>query len=402
MADDGTAVAKQQDGQDGPDGGVLRRLLAARSQAASGAGRAPQLPQPAAPTASRAAATAIGRAADRLYHLGVQPISVTPGALTLAELPELLPAPALLAILQGPGDLVGAMALCPETVTALIEVQTLGRITARTAEPRRPTRSDAMMCADFINALMAELATEMLDVEGFAGIKGYRYASYLDDPRPLSLMLEDKPYRSITFNVRLGGAETRDTTIFLALPTRGEGKQKPAPSVPASSVVAAGEDPQAKSRTAAGPGSAGAKPVGAPAASTLQAHVADAPVEMVGVLCRRRMTLGELRGLGEGKLLHLPKVSLTQSRLETRDGQLLAVGKFGEAEGCHAIRLSDPGAIAEAPLSEPAPQEGRNEPPIADLNGPDPFRRDVATDKMPAREVAPDAASAPSKAVGGA
>lgn len=102
--------------------GVLRRLLQARERTEVGSGKAPQLPHLSPPTPARAAATAVGRAADRLYKLPVQPISVTPGGLTLAELPELLPEGGLLAVLQGPGEALGVMALSFEAVTALIEI----------------------------------------------------------------------------------------------------------------------------------------------------------------------------------------------------------------------------------------------------------------------------------------
>lgn len=405
-------------GEGAAEKGVLRSLLAARSRSDSGAGRAPQLPQPIKPTPARAAATAIGRAADRLYHLGVQPISVTPGALTLPELPELLPSPALLAVLQGPGDLVGVMALCPEAVSSLIEIQTLGRVTARATEKRRPTRSDAMICADFVNALMEELANELEGVEGFDGVSGYRYASYLDDPRPLSLMMEDKPYRSLRYQVRLGGTETRDATIFLAMPqpatqsskARQEGGAEPiAPANKDSTTNKAGigsapeeNKPNDQSRTAS-------------SVASLGLAVQSAPIEIVGVLCRRRMTLGELRGLSAGKLMHLPRLSLSEARIELPDGQLLAVGKFGEAEGCHAVRLRDPAqSVAAGPSQRPAQARplslkdpageivhGRStaearsadEPPIDDLSGPDAFRSDQV------KSVDADEASV-SKAVG--
>ncbi|MDP5308888.1 flagellar motor switch protein FliM [Paracoccus spongiarum] len=362
--------------------GVLRRLLLARHRAEAGAGRAPQLPQPVPATPARAAATAVGRAADRLYRLGVQPVEVAPGALTLPELPELLPQPALLVVLQGPGDLVGMAALCPETVTALIEIQALGRVTARPAERRRLTRSDAMICADFVNALMAELATEMAGVEGFDAISGYRYATWLDDPRPLALMLEDKPFRSIDFHLRLGGSETRDSRIFIALP-QPAAQDRAAPRAQLSPPVRAAEAPGPDAATPSAP-SGGNTPV---TSAALAGVVQAAPVELVGVLCRRRISLGELRALAAGKLLHLPRASLTEARLETADGQLLALGKFGEADGCHAIRLRDPDAAlqpagagvsprADGHAAKGVPDRPPAEPPIEDLAQPDAFRHD--------------------------
>lgn len=372
--DDDTAMAS---GNRLAHGAVLRRLLRARETATPAAERLPQLPRSAPPTPSRSAAIAVGRAADRLYRLGVQPIAVTPGALALAELPELLPDPALLAVLQGPGDLIGMMALCPETVTALIEVQTLGRITARPAERRRPTRSDAMICADFINALMADLASEMEGVDGFAGIAGYRYASYLDDPRPLALMLEDRSYRSLRFELRLGAAETRVGSIFLALPLAFGIDQNPGVSKALPQRVAA-SDAAPTERNAAETCDA----------ASLSDVVRGAPIELTGVLCRRRMRLCELRGLTAGKLLSLPRVSLSEARIETARGQLVAIGKFGEADGCHAIRLRDPllaetrSTVHDAPVPDAATADnvtGRPgfaipEPPIDDLRADDEFR----------------------------
>lgn len=412
--------------------GVLRRLLAARNKAETGAGRAPQLPQPAPQTPGRAAATAVGRAADRLYRLGVQPVAVTPGALTLAELPELLPAPALLVVLQGPGELVGMAALCPETVVALTEIQTLGRVTSRASERRRLTRSDAMICADFVNALMAELAGEMAGVEGFDGIKGYRYATWLDDPRPLSLMLEDRAYRSIDFNLRLGGAETRDSRIFIALPqppgqdrgvVRPESGAAPRVAGPSGMSGAPERDGAVVAKSASSDAPSADRDA-APQPCGLAAVVRSAPVEVVGVLCRRRMSLGELRGLTAGRILTLPRVSLNEARVETLDGQLLAIGKFGEAEGCHAIRLRDPNAIdvgQAEPQRQPqpcapaqggallpgiaggsVPAGGAVEPPIDDLTQPDAFRDGRVTHGSYADKTADPAAGKASKAASGA
>lgn len=387
----------------GPDlasgGGVLRRLLMARSRAEAGNGKAPALPQPAPPTPARAAATAIGRVADRLYRLALQPVAVTPGALTLAELPELLPAPALLVILQGPGDLLGLIALCPETVGALIEIQALGRVGSQPVERRRLTRSDAMFCADFIDALMEELAREMTRIEGFESIAGYRYATYLDDPRPLALMLEDRPYRSLDFTLRLGDAEARDSRILLALP-------QPVPPPPPqmhdgvrqqdAAAAVRQNGPAARVRPALAPVASAAEPGDAvPAPSSLLRAMRSAEVDLIGVLCRQRMTLADLRGLSAGKLLHLPRVNLAEARLETPQGQLLALAKFGEAAGCHALRLRDPvtlapeGAAASGgDMAQTVPTLA-SEPPIDDLRQPDAFRPQAKDDRLGADKAGP-------------
>lgn len=349
--------------------GVLRRMLQARAQVRLGQGGAPQLPAPPPPTPARAAATAIGRAADRLYQLPVRALSVRPGALTLAELPEMLPDLPLVAVLQGPGDLLGAVALCPQAVASLVEWQALGRVTNRGLERRRPTRSDAMLCADFINALLTELPVEMEGVEGFAAIAGYRFLTHLDDPRPLSLMLEDRPYRSLSFELSMGGAEAREGRVLLALP-QPVGGALPRPE-PAPAAIPAPPPPPARPRP------------------TLALPMQEAPIAVTGILCRKRVTLAELRGFLEGRLLSLPRTCLAGATLETQDGQVLATGKFGEAEGCHAIRLRDPDQAASddaapvmaAPVMGLGMALGAALVP-ADLSQPDPFRNppETATD----------------------
>lgn len=330
--------------------GLLKTLLRAQGRDADKPARMAQ-PQPLSP--ARAAANAVGRAAERLYRMPVLPVDIKPGLATLAELPELLPDQALLAVLQGPGDRIGVMALGFDTVTALIEMQALGRITARPAERRRLTRSDAAICVDFVNALMADLGSEMAAVDGFGPIQGYRYATHLEDPRPLILMLEDRSYRSLSFDLRFGGTETRDGQILIAVPHKADTRQAlPQPSPSQAPVSPAQADKMAP--------------------MSLAVAMAAAPVEVVGVLCRRTMTLGELRALVPGKLMPLPRVTLAEARLETRDGQLLATGKLGEAEGCHALRLQDHTQGASHPQHDPIT------PPVtmlpADLSDSDPFR----------------------------
>lgn len=345
--------------------GVLRRMLAARHRMERDQGKPPGLPKAAPVTPARAAATACGRVADRLYGLAVRPLAVEPGAMTLAELPELLPERALLAVLQGPGDCIGTLALCPEVVAALVEVQALGRVTARPVERRRPTRSESMLCTDFVDALMAELQSALQGLPGFQHVPRMRFATALDDPRPLSLMLEDRPFRSIAFHLTLGGTETREGRMLLVMPQPEDSVSEPVRERMVERVAAPAEPAP-------------------PPAETMP----DIPVELVGILCRRTVTLGELRGLGAGKLLHLPRVRLADARVETLQGQLVASGKFGEYEGCHAIRLQDPdapeaeGGAAQPDLAAGPLSDALALPPVPGLDpgyAEDPFRPEPAS-----------------------
>ncbi|SIT16876.1 flagellar motor switch protein FliM [Paracoccus saliphilus] len=323
------------DGQEGETGqGVLQRLLRARNRSKTELGRAPLLPVLPRSTPAQAAGTAIGRIAETLYQLPLKTDSVALDGASLAELPELLPEGALLIVLQGAGEEMGVMALCRDTVMALIEIQTLSRVTARPVPPRKLTRADALMCAEFANALIAELGRELAPLDGFNGIGDFRYATHLEEPRPLALILEDRPFRSLSFRFELGDEPARKASIFLALPNLSASDGKLCPPKMADLPVPVAQDMMPMEMVSVASGEAGSK--------TLAMAMQEVPVDVVGVLCRRRITLRELRALKQGQVLSLPRVSLSDATLELAGGQVLARGKLGEAEGCHALRLHDP------------------------------------------------------------
>lgn len=355
-------------------GGVLRAWLGG----AAGAGRSGTAPLPAPPPPSleRAAANAAARAANRIHGLQATAEAVTAGGITLAELPELLPEGALLAIVDGPAERLGVIALCPAMVASLIEMQAMGRISARAVPVRRATRTDAAIAAEFVNLLVEELATALAGLPVGEALTGMRYASYLDEPRPLPLMLEDGGFHGLTLSLRLGSSGERHGTILLAIP----GAALPVVGALPGPATDAGDAPASRSDPATRP--------------TLAEAMRHAPVPLVAVLCRRTVTLRELRALQPGTVLALPKNALDEVTMETATGQALAQGRLGEADGAFAVRLKGeeaaPGlTVARAGsargeafvpglegLAPPAADHA--EPPIADLDGPDLFRETAA------------------------
>ncbi|WP_052172083.1 FliM/FliN family flagellar motor switch protein [Paracoccus sanguinis] len=300
---------------------MLRRALAARRAVRGKGPSAPEADPPrivAGPRPpDRAVAAAIARAADRIHGLAVFFDKVTTGHAELAEIPELLPEQPLISVVEGPGDRLGAVAMDSGLLTSLIEMQALGRVSARPAVARRPTRTDGAICADFVSACLAELEAEQAGQPGFEGVAGFRYASFLDDPRPLALMLEETSYRLVTVTLRAGEAGERDGTLLLILPHAPLRASAPAPTADAPA--------------------ASAPP--APAGGPLAEAVRQAPIELTGVLCRRQITLGELRALGPGDRIALPPGVLEQATLETAAGQVVFRGRLGALGGHHALRL---------------------------------------------------------------
>lgn len=319
---------------------LLRHVAAQRARsAAQGGGTGAEPPAPGPRTPDRAIAGAIARAAERVHGLPLFFDRVTIGQAVVAEFGELLPEHALISVVQGPADALGAVAICPGLLTSLIEMQALGRISPRPAAPRRPTRTDAAICTDFLNACLAEIGDELAAHPGFEGMEGYRYASFLDDPRPLALMLEDVGYRLVTVALRAGSAGQRDGRMIFLLPAM-------APRPTAAITAPAADDP-ARLPAAEGPG-------------LLAEAVQNVPIELIGVLCRRQVTLGELQTLAPGDAIALPPGALDGATLETATGQTLFRGRLGALAGRHALRISahqtaagDGNAAADAPPGAP-------------------------------------------------
>ncbi len=142
---------------------------------------------------------------------------------SLAELLEFPPDRALIALLDGPGGGLGMIALAPEVTSALVEMQTIGRVAAAAPAPRRPTRTDAAMVSAVIDRALAELEAVLAEEADLVWTGGFRYASFLEDARPLGLLLEDQPYRVLTTDLVMG-ENGRGGRVILALPAEGRGQ----------------------------------------------------------------------------------------------------------------------------------------------------------------------------------
>ncbi|MEJ2036355.1 MAG: hypothetical protein P8X69_09970, partial [Maritimibacter sp.] len=123
--------------------------------------------------------------------------------ITLEPFIEALPDPCLLGLIEGPEGRFGMVILDAQSIAALIEIQTTGRVIERAAEARAPTRTDAVMCADFIDKMLEliEVNAAEAELEVAPAITGYRYAMALADTRAITMTLENMPYRRFEFSV---------------------------------------------------------------------------------------------------------------------------------------------------------------------------------------------------------
>lgn len=298
---------------------VLRRKIAA-SKAVQAVG---------GPGADRSWRLALARAASEELNLALDVENLRIQSQSLAEVMELPFAGALIAVLQGPAEGTGLIVLTPDVVAALIEVQTLGKVGSQPLDPRKPTRTDAAMVAPLLDAALVTLEAELAQEADLVWAGGFRYASFLDDPRPLGLLMEDFGYRMLTADISLGlGA--RKGTLYMALPAKGRG------STPAY-VAKPQED-----ATVAAQGFAQA----------LAEQVEASGCVLDAVLSRVHLPLSQVMAFEVGELVPLGRATIDRLHLSTMSGAPLVQGKLGQHRGMRAIRLEMAGEAAN-----PARQE---------------------------------------------
>lgn len=298
------------------EAGIIRRKLAAsRGEAAEGG-----------PGADRGWRMAMARAARDTLKLPLEVQSLSLSRVGLAEVLEAPPERALLAVLEGPGEGIGVLVLSPEVMQGMIEMLTLGRVGGAPAT-RKPTRTDAAMLAPMIDAALTDLETTLAQEADLVWAGGWRYASFLDDVRPLGLMLEDEPYRLLRAQVSVAlGA--RSGQVVLALPAQGHGEMPHRCLSPRDEGLS-----------------------GHAFAAALAEQVSEAESTLIAVLSRVSLPLSRIMALQAGDVLALPAAQLDRVMFEGLDGRAMAEGKLGQNRGMRALRLG--GAQGTAPAMAP-------------------------------------------------
>ncbi|WP_114967311.1 FliM/FliN family flagellar motor switch protein [Alkalilacustris brevis] len=306
---------------------VLRRKAGRREQ---GEAEAQASLAQGAHTVPRALRRALARAGQNEIGLLLTVDDITEHAeLSLAELLDLPEAGALLAVLEGPGDDLGLMAWSPQLVEGVVQQQTTGAVHPVLAQPRRPTRTDAAMSAGLVDRSMREFERLLSRGEELGWAGGYRYASFLEEPRTLGLLLEDIAYRSFVIEVTLGEGQ-RSGKVLLALPRSRQGAAGRPAAIGDSGHPAAG----------AGAGDAPGDPARDWQAAMEQVVMAS-PARLCAVLARPRVALSRVINWRPGDVFALPLARIDRVSLHAAGGRQVALGRLGQSRGFRALRLGD-------------------------------------------------------------
>lgn len=268
------------------------------------------------PSPERATRLAFLRAARKVPGLDAVVESVEDGRHPLPELLEALPSPAFFGLLPGPDEALGLAALSFPGLASVVEARMTARLVGTDPAPRRPTATDAVLTAEFIDSFLDEMA-ELPVGSGLREITGFRYGSYLDDPRPLDLMMEDRSYRTLRLTLAFGFG-LRRAVLLLAVPEMERALSDTPPALPKPLLAA-----EEWSRR-------------------LEAQVSRAALRFDVRLARLTLPLGAATGLRPGMVLPLDGASLEAVRLIGSDGREMAEGRLGQAQGRRALRLAGP------------------------------------------------------------
>ena len=278
----------------------------------AGVGRPP--PEIGRVTAATALRVAVAQAAEDVAALMALAAGVQEQRVVLDSLVEGLPEHALLVLIEGPNSRYGLIVVDPQTLAALVEIQTTGRVVPNPAAPRAPTRTDAIMAADFIDRMLElfEEVVEEAELSILAAISGFRYAMPMSDTRAVLMALEDIPYRQFTLTMDLGSG-AKEGSMQLVFPF----------------------DPP-RLRVDRGDTAGGTE--------TLADAVMDTKAEMTAVLHRREMPLAAVTALTVGALVPVPREALVNVRLEDVTGREISLGRLGQVGGHRAVRISEENA----------------------------------------------------------
>lgn len=294
----------------------MARVRAKRLAEAAGAGGG------LADIAARAWTLAVARAGQDELGLALDLREVAVERRSLAELAELLPDPALIAVLdEGAGRATGFAVLDAALTAGMVEALTTGRVApGNDGLARRPTRTDAAMLSPVLDRALAGFEAGLEGVAGAGAVlRGYRFAALAEGPRALLLLLEDGPYRVLRARgVLAEGA--RDGVMMLGLPDRPGAEPERSPAPPDDRFAA-----------------------------ELAAQVEAAQACLEAVLLRLSLPLGEMLALVPGQEIALPQADIRRVALEGLDGRRIGTGRLGRQGGLRAIRLD---SAAEAGAEE--------------------------------------------------
>ncbi|WP_368184232.1 FliM/FliN family flagellar motor switch protein [Aestuariibius sp. HNIBRBA575] len=251
------------------------------------------------------------RAAERAAGLLVTVTNVQVEILSLAEVISRLNADDLLICLAIRGRPSGVSAMDLQLRTAIVEMQTMGRLGNGPASERAVSAVDAALCGPVVDTFVRDVSSNADESELIGWLDLVRSKARIQDPRAASLMLESVKYRFVRIALDVGAGDRHgELTLAQALPPEVE-------------YVGENNAPTGWQQELTG-------------------VVSTAPTQLHAVLHKMRLTLKDAESFEVGQVLPLHGCKVTDLKLTDSDGRTIARGRLGQVNGMCAIRIEDP------------------------------------------------------------
>jgi flagellar motor switch protein FliM len=265
---------------------------------------------------AKALRLALATSADQMFDLPLVVTALEQVELSQTALRREFDGGGLLMLLDGPGGACGGVRIDLALLTALIEVQTTGRVTGRAPSDRPVTRTDAAIAAPLIDAALTGAEALLGEDTPDHWAIGYRFGVMMEDPRAMTLALHAPAFHVFRLYVEAGEvAQAGAITVLLPVPAQVKAKVRDAKQA---------GDPQ----------------------HTLEQSAMDAPVSLQAVLGRIRLPLARVCALEVGEDLIFSMDRPMEIRLEVSQKHTVALGRLGQVNGARAVRLSPAGPPA--------------------------------------------------------
>ncbi len=276
---------------------VLERKLAA-GEADRGNGR----------SALRALRLALARTAKDLYDLPLAVIGAKQARCEQAAAEGFLANDRLLVLLDGARAQAGAVSLDSACVAALIQQQTMGRVTGSAMAERDFTGTDAALAEPLIELLLSRAADLADSPDDRRCLGGFRFGVRVEDVRSLMLMLEADRFRVFDLTVDIAEGAMQGAVCLVL------------PDLPPET----GKD--------------GCN--GADTGPRLDQGFGVMRADLTAMIGRLRMSLTDLARLRPGDVLPLTRERLEETQLVSITGKPVAAGRLGQVNGLRAVRLN--------------------------------------------------------------
>ncbi len=302
---------------------VLQRKMDASRQTSSGGGR----------SAAGALRLAMARSADDLFDLAVSVIGALQARVSGDALAAHLSDDRMQVLLDGPGGQLGALSVDRVFLAALIQQQTMRKLTGAEPEERPFTATDAAMIAPLIDEVLKRAGELAEKANERACLEGFKFGARAEDARAVTLAMEADQFRVFDLTLEFADGPLQAAMTLLLPETDTVDEELSENIIPQNST---------------GLGKA----------------VESAHAELTAVICRMKLPLAELSAMQPGEVLPLVQDDLEHTDLMTITGEKVSSGRLGQISGIRAVRLNEthPLVTTNIELSEFAPDIGAATP----------------------------------------